>query len=483
MSENIIIDTQGPCTPFPHFWEHMFGSCHAPVTLCEDWRNDLRALREIVDVRYVRFHGIFDREVGIYGGRDAAGNLLLNFTRVDLIYDGLRKIGVRPFVELGFMPDELAEKPIHHPFWYHPNVSPPRDAGQWYQLILGFTKHLVERYGIEDLADWYFEVWNEPNMDFWAGEPKETTYYALYEVAATALKDVSPLLRVGGPSTAMAAWIDRFIQHCVEKNVPLDFVSTHVYPNNTARDIFGTDEEISRSETVARAVRKVYQQVKASALPDLPIIWSEYNAGFDGEDLDSPYVGAWLANNIRSCAAGLATEMSYWTFTDAFFEEAGVFNNVFHSGFGLIATGGIPKPAFNAFKMLHYLGDEQMPVESDSAMLTKRSTDGNVVMAVWNYIPPKRQHKARPKHVALELPSLHDPFRYAKISVVDEDHGSPLKLWKSMGSPAFPSIRQQELLQRSAELPLPITLKLENRRLVVTLLPNALMVVEFSRLG
>lgn len=173
MNEEIIIDRWSLSSAFPHFWEHIFGSCHAPVTLCEDWRNDLRALREIVDVQYIRFHGIFGREVGIYGGQDKAGNLLLNFTRVNLIYDGLLDIGVRPFVELSFMPEELAEKPNVHPFWYHPNVAPPRDSRQWYQLIFQFARHLVERYGIEEVAEWYFEVWNEPNLDFWTGEPKE----------------------------------------------------------------------------------------------------------------------------------------------------------------------------------------------------------------------------------------------------------------------------------------------------------------------
>src|SRR6201993_5196001 len=211
----------------------MFGSCHAPITLCEDWRNDLRALREIVDVRYIRFHGIFEHQVGIYGGQNSAGNLLLNFTRVDLIYDGLRKIGVYPFVELSFMPEELAERPSLHPFWYHPNVAPPRDPDQWHQLIFGFARHLVDRYGIEDVANWYFEVWNEPNINFWTGEPKEETYYALYDIAATALKEVNPRLRVGGPATAQAAWVDRFIQHVTDDKIPADFVSTHVYGNDS----------------------------------------------------------------------------------------------------------------------------------------------------------------------------------------------------------------------------------------------------------
>jgi xylan 1,4-beta-xylosidase len=479
MNEEIVVDPRGVSTPFPHFWEHMFGSCHAPVTLCEDWRKDLRALREIIDVRYVRFHGIFGREIGIYGGGDAAGDLSLNFTRIDLVYDGLLDLGVRPFVELSFMPEEMAERDSPHPFWYHPNVAPPRDPRQWYQLIRKFAQHLVERYGIDEVAHWYFEVWNEPNIDFWTGEPKEETYYALYEITASALKDVSPRLRVGGPSTAQAAWADRFIKHCVAKNTPVDFVSTHVYPNDTSQNVFGTDENIPQSQMVARAVRKVYNQVRTSARPELPIIWTEYNAGFDGVQLDGPYVGAWLANNIRLCTGGLVAEMSYWTFTDAFFEEGGVFRSVFSSGFGLIATGRIPKASFNAFKILHYLGDEQIALkDADSALLTRRSEDdGCLVLATWNYVPPRESGQS--KKVTIRVQGSTKPVNEAKIHLVDDDHGSPFKTWEQMGRPPFPSREQQADLRRVAELPPAQTLKLTEQKLSLLLQPNALAVIEF----
>jgi xylan 1,4-beta-xylosidase len=385
---------------------------------------------------------------------------------------------VFPFVELSFMPEELAERPSRHPFWYHPIVAPPRDPRQWYQLIFQFAQHLVQRYGIDEVAKWYFEVWNEPNLDFWTGEPKEETYFALYDNTATALKEVSPRLRVGGPATAQAAWVDRFIQHCVEKDVPVDFVSTHIYPNDTAQDVFGKAEDIPQSEMVACAVRKVYQQVQASAQPQLPIIWSEYNAGFDGL-LDSPYVGAWLANNIRLCAGGLATEMSYWTFTDAFFEEGGVFDSVFRSGFGLIATGGIPKAAFNAFKILHHLGDQQLAINGTSALLTKRSADETLVLATWNYTPPRQQGYSKAANI--RLLGANDDVQRAKIFLVDDDHGSPLKLWESMGSPPFPSLQQQAALRRAAELPLAQTVKITDQRLSLSLQPNALAVIEFPR--
>lgn len=296
-------------------------------------------------------------------------------------------------------------------------------------------------------------------------------------MSASAIKSVSPRLRVGGPATAHAAWVDRFIRHCSAENVPVDFVSSHIYPSDTPLNVFGTDETISQSEMVWRAVKKVYQQVQASGRPDLPIIWTEYNAGFDPDQLDSPYVGAWLANNIRLCAGGFAKEMSYWTFTDAFFEEAGVFKSVFSNGFGLIATGGIPKASFNAFKILHLLGDQKLELDSASAILTRRSADGALVMATWNYIPPGEI--GRSKSVNIRIPGSETYPGSARIFLVDDDHGSPVKLWRAMGSPDFPSREQQTALRRAAELPPPSVVKLLEGQFSLALGPNALAVIEF----
>ena len=481
MDETIVIDAAGSMSPFPHFWEHMFGSCHASVTLCEDWRNDLRKLKEILDVKYVRFHGIFERNVGIYDHEDEDGNLVLNFTRIDLIYDGLLKNGVRPFVELSFMPEELAERKVVHSFWYHPTVAPPKDPKKWQQLIYKFAQHLVERYGLAEVADWYFEVWNEPNLDFWQGTPREETYYQLYEVTAQALKEVSPLLRVGGPATAQAAWVDRFIQYCAKNKVPVDFVSTHIYPNDTALNVFGKDEKIPQSEMVALALRKVYDQVKASANPELPIIFSEYNAGLSETLLDTPYVGAWLANNICQCSGGLVTEMSYWTFTDAFFEEGGVFKSPFSDGFGLIATGGIPKASYYAFKALSHLGDQQLSLNNRSALATRNSVNNSVVAAVWNYVAPDETGSERSFQVQLKG-APHT--KYARLYLVDEDHGSPLKEWQAMGSPAFPSLAEQAKLRLHGEQTFAAGIRLVEKDpelITLTLKPSALAVIEFCQ--
>src|SRR5450631_4025443 len=248
--ETVEINSDAQTTAFPHFWEQMFGSGRAILTLRESYRDDVRAVKQVADFHYVRFHAILHDELGVYN-EDEHGNPVYNFSYVDQIYDGLLKNGVRPFVEISFMPRKLAFNPdALHPFWYKPNVSPPKSLEAWDALMTHFAQHLIDRYGIDEVAQWYFEVWNEPNIDFWAGQPKEPTYYQLYSAAAKALKGVSPRLRVGGPATAQAAWVDRLIAYCAKNNVPIDFASTHVYGNDRSQDVFGTDETISRRDMV-----------------------------------------------------------------------------------------------------------------------------------------------------------------------------------------------------------------------------------------
>src|SRR5208283_3833379 len=290
-AETVTIDADSPSHPFPHYWEQMFGSGRAVLSLRDAYRRDLRAVHQITGFQYVRFHAILDDEVGVYD-EDKQGKPIYNFSYVDQIYDGLLANNVKPFVELGFMPYKLAVRPDLQSFWYHPNVAPPKDYAKWDELVTQFLKHLVERYGIEEVATWYFEVWNEPNLDFWTGTPKQESYFELYDHTARAIKGVSPQLRVGGPATAQAAWIPAMIQHAAQKNVPLDFVSSHVYGNDKASDVFQTSENIPRDRMVCRAVKKVHDEIKASALSDVPLIWSEFNAAYDNqvEVTDSIYM-------------------------------------------------------------------------------------------------------------------------------------------------------------------------------------------------
>lgn len=478
-AETITLDTQAPVHPFPHYWERMFGSGRAILSLRDSYRHDLRAVKRATGFEYVRFHGILMDEGGLYN-EDTQGRPVYNFSYVDQIYDGLLENGVRPFVEISFMPEKLASTLSRQAFWYKPYNSPPKDGDGWSDLIENFARHLVARYGIAEVSNWYFEVWNEPNLDFWAGEPKQATYFHLYDVTARALKRVSPRLRVGGPATAQAAWVDSFIRHCVEDQVPVDFVSTHVYANDKAEDVFGTHEAIPRDQMVYRAVTKVHDQVKSSGRPDLPIIFSEYNASYMNEAnvTDSTFMGPWLANTIRQCD-GLVDSLAYWAFSDVF-EEQGVVKRPFYGGFGLMAVGHIPKASFNAFRLLHRLGTERWAVDSDSVLATRRA-DGSLVIAVWNYTPPGKTGTV--KDFTLILKGLARP-RVAWISRVDHDHGSALTAWEAMGSPDFPSRDEQKLLRASGALPPPRSERLTATsppQINVTVPPQGLMVIEIDR--
>lgn len=473
LTQTIEIDPHAAAHPFPHFWEQMFGSGRAVLSLRESYRRDLREVKQATGFKYVRFHAILDDDVGLYD-EDAGGKPIYNFSYVDQIYDGLLQNGVRPYVELSFMPQKLAAKPIYQAFWYKPIVSPPKDWSKWGDLVSHFAQHLVDRYGIDEVSQWYFEVWNEPNIDFWAGSPKEQTYYQLYDQAARALKSVSPRLRVGGPATAQAAWVDRFIRHCAENNIPMDFVSTHVYGNDTARNVLGTNENIPRTQMVCRAARKVHDQVLASARPELPIIWSEYNASYSNqpEVTDALFMGPWLADTIRQCD-GLTDMMSYWTFSDVF-EEQGIVKQPFYGGFGLIAEDDLPKPAFNAFKLLHELGNQRIAVSSDSALVTRRS-DGMLVIAVWNlYLPDQR---GAPKDVTIVVKGMKGNQR-ALISRLDAKHGSLLDAYSAMGSPIDPTQSQIESLRHAAALPPPESKRFDHGRLTIDLPSQGLALIE-----
>jgi xylan 1,4-beta-xylosidase len=473
-SDAVVIDATAPRHPLPHFWEKMFGSGRAILTLRESYRADLKSVKQITDFSYVRFHAIFNDEVGIYS-EDAQGRPVYNFSYIDQIYDGLLANGVRPFVEISFMPYKLAAANLLQAFWYRPNVSPPKDWNRWDDLVAAFAYHLVDRYGIDEVAQWYFEVWNEPNIDFWAGQPKQDTYWEMYDHTALTIKKINPRLRVGGPATAQAAWVDAMIRHCAEKHIPLDYVSTHVYANDTAQDVFGSQENIPRDRMVCRAVDKVHKQIKASTMPNLPLIWSEFNASYKNEPevTDAAYMGPWLADTIRQCD-GLVDNMAYWSFSDVF-EEQGVVKTPFYGGYGLMAEDGIPKPAFNVFKLLHKLGEERIQLDSDFALLTRRK-DGTLILAVWNYAGPGQTGSAR----TLTLTLKGTNASHALISRVDSDHGDVHSAYDKMGSPPYPSQKQIRELRQAAELPDAEGREVKRGELSLTLPAHGLAVIELK---
>jgi xylan 1,4-beta-xylosidase len=473
--ETVSIDASGPAMPFPHFWEQMFGSGHATLALRESWRNDLRAVKSVTDLQWIRFHGILDDDVDIYT-RDEHGKPVYNFSQADEIYDGMLAQGVRPLVELSFMPTQMAFNPLDlHVFWYHPNVSPPRSWDDWDALIRTFAQHMVDRYGIDEVSQWYFEVWNEPNIDFWGGIPRQQSYFELYAHTARALKSVSPRLRVGGPATAAASWIPEFLQYVSANHIPIDFVSTHGYADDTVENLFHNDKPIPEDDRVCAAVSKVRDQIDASAFPHLPLFWTEWNVQGQDESRDTTFVGPGVANTIRECD-GKVNEMSFWTFSDVF-QEGGPIAKPFEGHFGLRAKGGINKPSFYDFALLHRLGDQRIAASSKDVLVTK-AADGSLRVAAWNLVDPGEKGPTRT--IDLEFRGVPADARVS-IATVDQDHGNVLPKYKAMGSPLDPTPKQVEELNRETALPPPAETHLTGGHLRLTLTPDALDLVTVER--
>jgi xylan 1,4-beta-xylosidase len=236
-------DISRELTPFPHFWEHTVGGDHAPMVLRADYQAQLRRCHEQLGFRHLRFHGLLSDDMGTLISHK--GKPLYSFFNVDQIWDFLLAIGMKPFVELSFMPQILAsgDKTV---FRYRGNVTPPRDYGDWARLIRQMAQHWVERYGIDEVRTWFFEVWNEPNLPcFWTGAQED--YFNLYRHAVGALKEVGEGLRVGGPATAKNQWIEDFVAFCQKNRLPVDFISTHQYPT----DVVETTS-LARKTTIRR---------------------------------------------------------------------------------------------------------------------------------------------------------------------------------------------------------------------------------------
>ena len=444
------IKANAPRLPFPHYWETCVGSCHGPTALREDYRMQLRQCRNELGFRYVRFHGILDDSMSVCL-RDRSGVLRYNFTLIDSIFDFLLSIGMKPFVELSFLPSALASSGMEV-FNYRGNISVPKSYDEWDDLIGKLAAHLVERYGLDEVHKWFFEVWNEPNLKvFYEGTQED--YFRLYDHTAAALKKVDPLIRVGGPATAINAWIPEMIRHCEENGVPLDFISTHHYPTddplwNTGMSIEAFFEKLKeeKPESMAgltahrRGVLKIMMENAKKEAGNYPLYYTEWNTSSNDMDLrhDVPYSSAFVVKTLID-QVGLVDVYSFWTFSDIF-EENGQRPGEFHGGFGMLTLHGIPKPVYRAFQLMHGLGKERLETDAEQGTvgLVATEEDGVVQALVYNHDvlenPPKEER------VTLALEGLQ--VRKAEIVRIDEDHANAYPEWVKMGSPDYPSDSQ-----------------------------------------
>ena len=369
------------------FPQLVVGAGRAAEGLRADWQRDLRVVHVECGFQYLRMHGLLEDELGVYS-EDRHGNPVYNFQYIDAIYDAILNTGMRPFVEFGFMPQRLASgnKTI---FWWKGNVTPPRDYAKWERLIYALVQHWTSRYGRDEVRQWYFEVWNEPNLKdlFWTGD--QADYFKLYDATVRAVKSVSPDYRVGGPATAGRGWISEMIDHAVKTRVPLDFITTHDYGvTSGALDAEGTQQLFldPSPDAIVAGVRQVRQQIKTSSMPDLPLHYTEWSTSYSPRDPvhDSYISAAYILSRLKG-SEGHVQSMSYWTFTDIF-EENGPVPSPFHGGFGLINFQGLRKPSFYAYQFLNQLRADEL-VSADANSWVTRG-DGGVQVLFWDYTPP-----------------------------------------------------------------------------------------------
>jgi xylan 1,4-beta-xylosidase len=386
------------------------GSDYPGTLIREASLAQLRLVQKELGFRYIRFHDIFHDALGTY--READGRPVYDWSRIDHLYDQLMDMNLKPFIELGFTPDAMktSDQTI---FYWKGNTSHPAPA-KWTALIDAFVHHLIARYGAKEVRTWHFEFWNEPNLDGFWERADRGAYFAYYAATALTIKAIDPALRVGGPSTAGAAWVPEFLAYAKENRIPVDFITTHTYGvEGGFLDEKGEgDNKLSRNpDAVTGDVRKVRAQIEASHRPGLPLFFTEWSTSYNPRDPihDDYFSAAYILEKLRS-VEGLIQGMSYWTFSDLF-EEPGPQTKPFDGGFGLLTPDGVRKPAYFAYKYLCALGDRELPTgDGQSIAAVKGKT---VQVLAWRHELPDQPVSNRPFFRKVRAPAPAAPLSIA----------------------------------------------------------------------
>ncbi|MEV4359829.1 hypothetical protein [Nonomuraea sp. NPDC049625] len=443
---SVHVDAGRVTRELPRPWAYMVGSEHLSHLLStdesggrpigEELAEALRVMRDELGVQTVRAHAILCDDLGVY--REVDGQAVYDFSRVDEVYDKVVALGLRPIVELSYMPRDLAADPSRTVFGYDAVVSPPKDFEAWSDLVRALVEHLAERYGIHELIDhWAFEVWNEPNLAvFWTGTPEE--YFLLYDVTAAAVKNVHPDLRVGGPASAADGWVEELLAHVEESGAALDFVSSHTY-GNAPLD---------------------WRPVLARYGVDVPVWWTEWGptpTHFHGIG-DGPFGAAFLLHGMKS-AAGRIAALSHWVASDHF-EELGRPPRLFHGGFGLLTVGNLRKPRFHALTLASRLGDAELAATLDGDVAgveawAARHEDGRIGVLVWNGTLNHAQADGAPeltRTVSLTVDGLAGREYTVTHHRIDRDHSNVQAAWQAMGGGDWPADEQWDKLRAANTL-------------------------------
>ncbi|MFJ8822825.1 xylan 1,4-beta-xylosidase [Streptomyces sp. NPDC102467] len=431
-------------------WRACVGTGRLELALRSDYQDSLALLQREIGFRYVRGHGLLSDGMGVYRPYEWQGARQVHhsFTYVDQVVDAYLAQGIKPFLELGFMPGELASGG-RTVFWWAGNVTPPSSHKEWADLVRATLTHLVDRYGLEEVRTWPVEVWNEPDLpDFWEGADQRA-YHRLYEVTAHAVKEVDASLRVGGPAVSPGAdegWLGRFAEFVAERAVPVDFVSRHAYTSGPAQAVpFGTHQTLAPAQRLLEQFAAPRHELKGGPLSELPVHITEFNSSYrpDNPVHDSAFHAAYLAP-VVAAGGDLVDSFSYWTFSDMF-EEVGIPTALFHGGFGLLTHRQVRKPTYHLYAFMARMGGEVLARGADH--LVTRHSDGRVSVLAWAAAGADG-HRLR---LSLPVGDRERGAAFALRSSVDEERGNAYTAWRRMGSPRSPRRRELDVLHEAAE--------------------------------
>lgn len=441
----------GADVPFHNNVDYCVGTGRMGLALHKEYLEQLALVQKTIGFSYIRGHGLFCDDMAIYHEyeEDGVKKAEYNFTYLDRVFDSYLELGIRPFLELGFMPQEMASG-TQTQFYWKGNVTPPKEYDRWCHLVQATLRHLMARYGEDEVLSWPIEVWNEPNLTgFWEHADMEE-YFKLYERTAYAVKEVHPDFQVGGPAICGGSdekWMKGFLTRCREKKLPLDFISRHHYTIELPKpDGHYGYTELYTSEYAFSTLRDCRKIIEAyEEFKDLPFYITEFNSAYipNAPVHDTNENAAYLARMLSEIG-DYCTGYSYWTFGDVF-EEQGVPFTPFHGGFGLVANGGITKPTFWTFAFFKKLKGRCL--YRDEQIVVVQKENGTLCGVAWNLY---RETGCEVWECNLHLPVEKAEYCCVK-KTVDETVCNPLKVWHDLGEPANPCKEQLELINEAAK--------------------------------
>ena len=461
--ENIIdIDLNKTTKSINHTWKNLITIGKAKEGLMKDVQDHLREIQSKIGFKYIRFHGIFDDSMMVYDEEN--NNPSFNFTYIDKLFDFLLSINLKPFVELGFMPSKLALNTNKTVFYTKSIISEPKDMNLWNLLVEKFIRHCANRYGLEEVSSWHFEVWNEPEIDLIFGFDKEGYYNEFFKETYNTIKSINSNLKVGGPSILgynilKNNWLEKHLDYCIENNCKPDFITFHSYPLDDIDEgitdfLLGNDVKIciNKNENYLKdLINKFNEILKKLKLEKTSIYITEWNSTASHRDFtnDTLYKASYITKNLIENLDKL-DGFGYWTSTDLL-EEFRIDEEVFHGGLGLIANNGIKKSSFYAYELLNKLGDELIDI-GDSYIVTKKYDTYQIM--IYNYchfdniyskgdisqiskIDRYNVFNNIEKSITLNLENIESGEYLFKEYKISKEKGSAFDTWVNMGSPKY----------------------------------------------